>query len=207
MDLDSALDPASGDSVLAGAEYVGRFGGLYLLCDAGDDLLVIDQHAAHERINYERLRAAVDGAGVPSAPLDPPATLSLSPAEAAAVERHDDDLTRLGFDCDPFGGGTVRVRAVPAPLGRAADPETLRETLVALRDGDDAGRRDDLLADLACQPSLKAGDDLSDDEAAALVDRLGACERPFVCPHGRPTVLAVDEAHLASGFDRHPRRG
>lgn len=207
MDLDSALDPASGDSVLAGAEYVGRFGGLYLLCDAGDDLLVIDQHAAHERINYERLRAAVDGAGVPSAPLDPPATLSLSPAEAAAVERHDDDLTRLGFDCDPFGGGTVRVRAVPAPLSRAADPETLRETLVALRDGDDAGRRDDLLADLACQPSLKAGDDLSDDEAAALVDRLGACERPFVCPHGRPTVLAVDEAHLASGFDRHPRRG
>ncbi|WP_299333555.1 DNA mismatch repair endonuclease MutL [Haloplanus sp.] len=208
MDLDSSLTPVDADtSALANAEFVGRFGGLYLLCDAGDDLLVIDQHAAHERINYERLREAVEAEGVPSATLDPPATLSLSPAEVAAVESHASDLARLGFDCDPFGGGTVRVRAIPAPLGRVADPETLRETLAVLRDGDDTGRRDDLLADLACHPSLKAGDDLDNGEAAALVDRLGACERPFVCPHGRPTILAIDEAHLAGGFDRHPRRG
>ncbi|WP_338741084.1 DNA mismatch repair endonuclease MutL [Haloplanus salilacus] len=210
MDLDSALDPVdadAGESALADAEYLGRFDGLYLLCDAGDDLLVVDQHAAHERINYERLRAAVEEEGVPSATLDPPATLSLSPADVAAVESHAADLSRLGFDCEPFGGGTVRVRAVPAPLGRVAEPEALRETLAALRDGDDAGRRDVLLADLACHPSLKAGDALDDDEAAALVDRLGACEHPFACPHGRPTVLAIDEAHLAGGFDRHPRRG
>jgi DNA mismatch repair protein MutL len=210
MDLDAALDPVDADaaeSALADAEYVGRFGGVYLLCDAGDELLVIDQHAAHERINYERLRAAVGGEAVPSAALDPPATLSLSPPQVAAVERHADALADLGFDCTPFGGDTVRVRAVPAPLGRVADPESLRDALAALHDGDDAGRRDDLLADLACHPSLKAGDDLSADEAAALVDRLGECDRPFACPHGRPTTLAIGETHLAGGFDRHPRRG
>jgi DNA mismatch repair protein MutL len=207
MDLDAALDPVDADeSALADATFVGRFRDLYLLCAADDDLLVIDQHAAHERINYERLREAVDSAAVPSATLDPPATLSLSPAEVAAVEAHADELARLGFDPEPFGGGTVRLRAVPAPLGRVADPAALESTLAALRDGSAADERDALLADLACHPSLKAGDELTDDEATALVERLGACDQPFACPHGRPTVLAIDEGHLARGFDRHPNR-
>jgi DNA mismatch repair protein MutL len=207
MDLDAALDPVDGAaSALADATFVGRFRDLYLLCAADDDLLVIDQHAAHERINYERLREAVDAATVPSTALDPPATLSLSPAEVAAVESHADELAALGFDAEPFGGGTVRVRAVPAPLGRVADAESLVSTLAALRAGEAADRRDDLLADLACHPSLKAGDELTDEAAAALVDRLGACDQPFACPHGRPTVLAIDERHLARGFERHPNR-
>jgi DNA mismatch repair protein MutL len=207
MDLDAALDPvASEPSLLGDATFVGRFRDLYLLCEADDDLLVVDQHAAHERINYERLRAAVESEGVESAPLDPPATLSLSPGDVAAVEAHADELARLGFDCEPFGGGTVRVRAVPAPLGRVADAAALEDALAALREGRDADRRDELLADLACHPSLKAGDDLSDEGAAALVERLGTCEQPFACPHGRPTVLAIDEGHLARGFERHPNR-
>ena len=207
MDLDAALEPVDGTaSALADATFVGRFRDLYLLCAAGGDLLVIDQHAAHERINYERLREAVDSAAVPSATLDPPATLSLSPAEVAAVEAHTDELARLGFDPEPFGGGTVRLRAVPAPLGRVADPEALESTLAALREGGAGDQRDALLADLACHPSLKAGDELTDVEAAALIERLGACDQPFACPHGRPTVLAIDEGHLARGFDRHPNR-
>ncbi|AZH24166.1 DNA mismatch repair endonuclease MutL [Haloplanus aerogenes] len=207
MDLEAALDPVESEpSLLGDATFVGRFRDLYLLCEADGELLVIDQHAAHERINYERLRAAMESEGVPSATLDPPATLSLSPGEVAAVEAHADALARLGFDCEPFGGGTVRVRAVPAPLGRVADPDTLESTLAALRDGETAERRDELLADLACHPSLKAGDELDDDEATALIERLGACEQPFACPHGRPTVLAIDEAHLARGFERHPNR-
>jgi DNA mismatch repair protein MutL len=208
-DLADALDPVDGevDGTLGDVDVIGQFADLYVLCAAGDDLLVVDQHAAHERVNYERLREAVAEAGVPSVPVDPPATLSLSPGEAAAVDAHADALADLGFDCDTFGGGTVRVRAVPAPLGRAATPDSLREVLAALRDGETPDARDDLLADLACHPSLKAGDDLSRDEATALVERLAACDRPFACPHGRPTVLVVDETHLARGFDRHPRRG
>jgi len=207
MDLEAALDPVESEpSALGDATFVGRFRGLYLLCEADGELLVVDQHAAHERINYERLREAVGAEAVPSARLDPPATLSLSPGEAAAVDAHADELACLGFDCEPFGGGTVRIRAVPAPLGRVADPDALEPTLAALRDGEAAGRRDELLADLACHPSLKAGDELDDADAAALIERLGACEQPFACPHGRPTVLAIDEAHLARGFERHPNR-
>ncbi|MFB6303591.1 MAG: DNA mismatch repair endonuclease MutL [Haloferacaceae archaeon] len=201
-DLDAALAPAGGDSPFDDARVIGQYRGLYLLCEADGDLLVVDVHAAHERVNYERLRAALDDEGVPSAPVDPPATLTLSPGGVAAVEERRTDLERLGFAVEPFGGGTAKVSAVPAPLGRRAAPETLRDAVDALRAGEAADRREALLKDLACHPSLKAGDDLGDDEARALLDHLGACERPYACPHGRPTVLSVDEATLAKGFER-----
>jgi len=223
MDLDSALAPPEGetDSRLADAAYLGQFRGTYLLLEAGDDLLVVDQHAAHERVNFERLRAAVgggrtddgegaEGGSVPTRRLDPPETVSLPPGETATVEAERETLRELGFNADPFGGGTVRLRTVPAPLGRVADVDAFRETVAALHAGDvpdPADARDDLLADLACHPSLKAGDELADADARELVDRLAACERPFACPHGRPTVLTVEESTLIRGFERGPRLG
>ncbi len=233
VDLESTLEPVDGESELADASVIGAFRDLYLLCEADDQLLVVDQHAAHERINFERLRAAVgegvasgvdgsvasgvdggaapgDGAGVPSRRLDPPATLELSPGLAALLDAEDarETLERLGFDVDSLGGGTCRVRAVPAPLGRGANPESLRDALERIREEGTsdgalvAAARDELLADLACHPSLKAGDDLDHETAERLIERLGACEQPYACPHGRPTVLSIDEATLVRGFDR-----
>jgi DNA mismatch repair protein MutL len=213
-DLGSALDPVGeGDGsrpgAFADAEPVGVFRDLYVLVEAGDELLVIDGHAAHERVNYERLARAFDGEPVPTAALDPPATLSLSTDEAAAARAHADDLAALGFETEAFGGGTRRLRTVPAPFGRTADADAFRDALAAVS-GAEGGRgasrdaRDDLLADLACHPSLKRGDfaDLGDGDLRALLDRLGECDRPYACPHGRPTVLSVDEATFAAGFER-----
>jgi DNA mismatch repair protein MutL len=211
MDLETSLQPVDRESRLADVSVIGQFRELYLLCAAGDgDLLVVDQHAAHERINYERLRAAVGD--LPTRPVDPPATLSVSAAEAALVDSLGDELRVLGYEASTFGGGTVRVSAVPAPLGRTAAPESLRDVLATLDgDGSEGGIdavRDDLLTSLACHPSLKAGDALSDDEADALLDRLGACEQPYACPHGRPTVLSIGEETLVRGFEReHTRLG
>ncbi|MFD1526773.1 DNA mismatch repair protein MutL, partial [Halolamina salina] len=100
-------------------------------------------------------------------------------------------------------GTTVKLSTVPAPLGRPADAGAFRETLAALASGDDPeDAREDALAELACHPSLKAGDALDTEDAQALVDRLGQCEQPFACPHGRPTVLSVNEETLAAGFER-----
>jgi DNA mismatch repair protein MutL len=213
-DLESALAPVGDDDgsragAFADAEPIGAFRDLYVLVEAGDELLVIDGHAAHERVNYERLARALDGDPTPTATLDPPATVSLSTDEAAAARAHAEELAALGFETEPFGGGTRRLRTVPAPFGRTADADAFRDALAALS-GSDGGRgasadvRDDLLADLACHPSLKRGDfgDLGEADLRHLLDRLGECDRPFACPHGRPTVLSVDEATFAAGFGR-----
>ncbi|WP_049979286.1 DNA mismatch repair endonuclease MutL [Halolamina rubra] len=203
MGLEESLAPKAEESALAEAEVLGQFRDTYVLCAEGDDLLVVDQHAAHERVNFERLRAAVAGESVERAELSPPETVSLAPAEAAVVEEHADALAALGFDAESFGGTTAKLSTVPAPMGRPADAGAFRETLAALAGGDDpADARESALAELACHPSLKAGDALETAEAQALVERLGQCEQPFACPHGRPTVLSVSEETLAAGFER-----
>ncbi|MFB6126141.1 MAG: DNA mismatch repair endonuclease MutL [Halolamina sp.] len=208
MDLETGVEPrTAADSDLAEVEVLGQFRELYLLCADGDELLVVDQHAAHERVNYERLSAAVAESAVPTAELDPPATPSLSPSLAAAVEEHAADLAALGFDAEPFGGSTVKLSGVPAPLGRTADADAFRETLSALVDGERPAPREELLAELACHPSLKAGDELAASDAAALVERLGACDQPYACPHGRPTVLSLPAETLVRGFERESRLG
>ncbi|MFO8114312.1 MAG: DNA mismatch repair endonuclease MutL [Halorubrum sp.] len=206
----SALDPVGGDGgerprAFADAEPIGTFRDLYLLVEAGDELLVVDGHAAHERVNYERLGRAFADEPVATAALDPPATVSLSADEAAATEAHADALGALGFETEPFGGGTVRLRTAPAPFGRAADADAFRDALASLSGGEPKrDAREALLADLACHPSLKRGEigDLTREEQRSLLDRLGECDRPYACPHGRPTVLAVDEATFAAGFGR-----
>jgi len=208
--IEGALEPVGDEggerpATFADADPIGTFRDLYLLVEAGDELLVIDGHAAHERVNYERLARAFDGEAVPTADLDPPATASLSADEAAAAEAHADALAALGFETEPFGGGTVRLRTVPAPFGRAADEDAFRDALATLSDGESPrDAREALLADLACHPSLKRGDigGLTPEELRSLLARLGECERPYACPHGRPTVLSVDEATFASGFGR-----
>jgi DNA mismatch repair protein MutL len=206
MDLDDTLHPVDEESVFEDLTVIGQFRGLYLLCEADDELLVVDQHAAHERINYERLRDALDG-DVASTQLAAPATVSLSPGDRDVLESNRETLAALGFELDGFGRGTVRVTAVPAPLGRVADPDTLTDAVDALRAGETpADGRDALLKDLACHPSLKAGDDLSGEQATRLVTRLGACEQPYACPHGRPTVLAIGEETFVRGFERRSGR-
>ena len=208
--IEGALEPVGGDggerpATFADAAPIGTFRDLYLLVEAGDDLLVVDGHAAHERVNYERLARAFDGEAMPTADLDPPATVSLSADEAAAAEAHAEALAALGFETEPFGGGTVRLRAVPAPFARAADADAFRDALATLSDGETPrDARETLLADLACHPSLKRGaiGDLDEGELRSLLDRLGECDRPYACPHGRPTVLSVDEATFAAGFGR-----
>ena len=209
-DLDTALTPAgetdgSRAATFDDAEPIGVFRDLYLLVESGDELLVIDVHAAHERVNYERLCRAFEDDAVPTAEIDPPATLSLSAAESATADAHADELSALGFETEPFGGGTLRLRRVPAPFGRVVDTDAFRDAIASLAAGESPGdARDRLLADLACHPSLKRGDvaELDEPERRALLRRLGECQRPFACPHGRPTVLSLSEATFAAGFDR-----
>lgn len=204
LDFDAPITDDSVSTTFEDISVIGQFRELYLLCETGDELLVIDQHAAHERVNYERLRerAADD---IESVSLDPPATLSLTGAEAATVEANRDAIESLGFRLEAFGTNTYRATGIPAPLGRVADTDAVHDVLDAFLADDDPDPddpRDALLADLACHPSFRAGDDLSRSEATDLLKQLGTCEQPFACPHGRPTVISIGEATLARSFDR-----
>jgi len=202
VDAEGAFEPAR--SRFEDAAVIGQYRGLYLLCEADDDLLVVDQHAAHERVNYERLRARLDDGDVESVPVDPPTTLSLSSPQRAALEANRDVVDALGFDVERFGGDTYRATGLPAPLGRAdAGGDALVDVLDAFLAGESpADPRDALLVEAACHPSLRAGDDLTREAAADLLEALGGCEQPYACPHGRPTVLRVEESTLARGFER-----
>ena len=203
VDLDAPVEEleTSGDSAFADAEVIGQFRDLYLLCESGDDLLVVDQHAAHERVNYEELCAEFNGS-VPSVELEEAVTVDLSPEEAAVVEERGDALRENGFRVEEFGGGLYRVRGVPAPMGRVGDTELVHDVLDRFVAGEEIDLRDEVLKDVACHPSLKAGDELTKEEATSLVRALGGCEQPFACPHGRPTVLSVNERRIAEGFER-----
>ncbi len=206
-DLDTAIETGRPASRFDELSVIGTFRSLYLLCEADDELIVIDQHAAHERVNYERLRAAFDGRPIETAELDPPATVSLSPTARATLDAHAEAIAELGYDVEPFDDSTVRVKTVPAPFGRTATATSIRDAVGSIAsDGSGTDPREELLAELACHPSIKAGDELSAEATQALIDRLGECTDPYRCPHGRPTMTTLSEASLASAFDRQATR-
>ncbi len=183
--------------------FIGAFRQLYLLAEAGDELWIVDQHAAHERILFEELRRRIRE----EEPLwlKTPEVLALSAAEADRLEALRPELEALGLVVEPFGPERFLVRRVPAVL--ALDGAFLPEALKSLLAGEGveaALRR--VLGRLACRPAIKAGHPLSRAGAQALLDALRSTENPWVCPHGRPTALRLSELELARRFGRRGAR-
>ncbi|MDR7484130.1 MAG: DNA mismatch repair endonuclease MutL [Armatimonadota bacterium] len=181
---------------------LGQLLDTYILAEGPDGLYLIDQHAAHERVLYERLLAARRQGGVASQGLAVPLALEVTPAEMATVAGHLDHLATLGFAVELFGSRTLLLRAVPAP-GRGAADALLHRAIAAIADeraGDDALER--LTIATACHTAIRAGDRLGPDAVAALLADLAATEDPFTCFHGRPTIVAVTRADLERWFLR-----
>jgi DNA mismatch repair protein MutL len=172
--------------------------GRYLLAPIKGGLLVLDQHAAHERILFEEVLARLTGTPAASQQLLFPHVLDVSGEQYALLDEVGPLLERVGFTVRPFGGNTLSIEAVPPEVERAGRQE---EVLLALLDdllergARGSGVQEKIAASLACHAAIRFGDRLDPDERRALVDRLFACERPQVCPHGRPThfVLTLDE--------------
>jgi DNA mismatch repair protein MutL len=179
----------------------------YVLAEAPDGALVlVDQHAAHERLTHEALRAQLLAGGVRAQPLLLPAVVDLPPRDAARLLDHAAELARLGLEIEAFGGSAVLVRALPALLG-APDPapllKDLAEELAELGEAAALERRlDAALARLACHGSVRAGRRLSPAEMDALLRAMEATPRAATCSHGRPTVLRLDAAALERMFGR-----
>jgi DNA mismatch repair protein MutL len=179
----------------------------YVIAVAADGALVlVDQHAAHERLTHEAIRAQMLDGAVRSQPLLLPAVVDLPPADAARLVARAADLARLGLDLEAFGAGAVLVRAMPAALGAPEPGPLLRDLADEFADiGEQtalSARLDAIIARLACHGSIRAGRKLGQAEMSALLRQMEETPRAATCSHGRPTVLKLSKADIEKMFGR-----
>jgi DNA mismatch repair protein MutL len=192
---------------------LGQLHATYLVVEGKEDLLLVDQHAAHERVLYEQLRAAWLERGVERQALLAPLAVQLEPRARAALTDHVEDALRLGFEIEPFGDDTVAVRTLPALLADR-DPAGLVRSLADAwlegergREGIPADVRvldaaDRCFATLACHSARRKGDALDPREQQALLDALDAIPWAPTCPHGRPVVVPFTRPEIERRFGR-----
>ena len=200
----SAADLPPGDWPLGRA--IAQLQGIYILAENTQGLVVVDMHAAHERIVYERLKNQMDTASISSQPLLIPATFAASPQEVAAAEAHIDTLQALGLEITPFSPRTLAVRAVPTSLAQGDAVELARSVLAELAQHDASTviqrAQNELLSTMACHGAVRANRKLTIDEMNGLLRQMEATDRSDQCNHGRPTWRQITVKELDSLFLR-----
>lgn len=182
---------------------LGQFGPGYLVAEGPDGLVLVDQHAAHERILYNRLLERLrDGRGMSQALLIP-AAIDVEPALMAAAADHRTELAALGLELEEFGPRSLRVTGVPAEMPASRATKAVQETLAALSENRSDGAVEKAAAALACHSAVRFGDVLDLAEQRRLLDDLAAAEESVTCPHGRPTRLLVEWQELTRHFRRN----
>jgi DNA mismatch repair protein MutL len=184
---------------------IGQIGSAYLVAEGPDGLYLIDQHAAHERVLFEKLMVQHEMKSIPSQSLLTPAVVHLPPAQAKLLEGQLDALNHFGFEVELFGASAFQVRAMPT-IFRGSDPSLALRALVEDFEEDEAPLQAEVEAKLAgrvCKRlAVKAGQTLTPEEQRALLTDLEACESPRTCPHGRPTMIHLSVDMLERQFGR-----
>jgi DNA mismatch repair protein MutL len=201
------LDSAALPFASAPATVLGQHRNTYIVATDGEDLLLVDQHTAHERVRFEAIVDGLERAAVESQRLLAPLVVDLPPRVRPLLEEHAGALAALGFDAEPFGAGSVRVRAVPALLGTRDPGPALSRILQELLDREDAdwsvsGSRDRMAATLACHSAVRAGEPLRAETMVAIVRDLATTAHPTLCPHGRPTSVRIPREDVSRWFGR-----
>jgi len=184
---------------------LGQLKATYIVCQSPEGLMLIDQHAAHERTAFEQLRKEYSGNRIGRQALLFPETVEFGPREAAHMERHLESFRILGFDIEEFGPRTYRVSAQPAVLSTADPRDLLLDTLDSLARGGSEPleqRLDEVFARMACHAVVRANRRLTDEEIRALLARLDEEEYPLTCPHGRPISVNITFEELEKMFGR-----
>jgi DNA mismatch repair protein MutL len=187
-------------------QIIGVLNKLYVLMENQDGLVLVDQHAAHERILFEELRRRMEEQGVPSQRLLLAQTFELAPRDAEWVERNAATLQKMGIGIEPFGQNAFKIDSLPTFLD-VSDPVTfMRKVIDGLKsasNGSSALRLgEDMIAKTVCRHAVKANDPLRYLEVEKLITDLLQCELPYCCPHGRPTMIQISHAELEKKFGR-----
>jgi DNA mismatch repair protein MutL len=198
--------PRGSEGYFSSLAIIGQFNAAYIICQEGSDLVIIDQHAAHERVAFERLKRQHDEEGVEAQGLLFPQTLELSFREAAALGENLGELCRLGFALDPFGGSTWILKGVPRLLAEADYARVLRDILEELQNlGKSrtfADAREDILTRIACHGVVRGRHPLTREEIGSLFAQMDRTGFAGNCPHGRPVYRKITLAEIERMFKR-----
>jgi len=203
----SALQPSAFNMPLL--RLIGQIGATYLVAEGPDGLYLVDQHAAHERVLFEKLMLQHEKRNIPSQSLLEPVSVTLPPAQAALLEKQLEVLNDFGFQAEPFGPNTFQVRAMPT-LFSGSDAASALRALVEDFEEDEAPLQEEFEARLAARVckrmAVKAGQTLSGEEQRSLLTELENCDSPRTCPHGRPTMIHLSVDMLERQFGRRGPR-
>ena len=184
---------------------IGQLFSTYWLVEFKEQLYIIDQHAAHEKVLYERTMASLKTRQYTCQQVDPPIILTLSGREETLLNKNLKAFTDIGFEIEHFGGREYAVRGVPDNLFSIAKKELLTEMLDELAEDTQVGNSEmiyEKVASMSCKAAVKGNKALSMTEADNLIDQLLKLENPYACPHGRPTIISMSKYELEKKFKR-----
>ncbi|NBT89616.1 MAG: DNA mismatch repair endonuclease MutL [Verrucomicrobia bacterium] len=201
------LEVESAPGIPVGWRFLGVVDHLYLVAEKDGGVVLVDQHAAHERILFEQLLRQVAQEEVSAQRLLYPVTLEFPPLQASFLKERADELGKVGLGISPMGGNSFLVDALPPRIRTLAVEEFVRGVVADLEKGGTTTRKDrrlseEVIAKTVCRHAVKANDRLNDAEAVRLLADLLACELPYTCPHGRPTMILWGKAELEKKFGR-----
>ncbi len=185
---------------------IGVIGKLYVLLESKEGLVLMDQHAAHERVLFEEMKRRMETEGVPSQRLLTPIMVELSPRDFDLISKNLDTLDKLGLSAEPFGGSTLKIDSLPNFL-KSDDPESFLDDVIGeIRSASDKMSAlrlgEDMIATTVCRHAVKANDPLHNRELQKLLEDTLECDMPYCCPHGRPTLIQITYAELDRKFGR-----
>lgn len=184
---------------------IGQVFDTYWIIEYKDAMYIIDQHAAHEKVLFEKTFASLKSREFTSQNISPPIILTLSLQEAELLRRYQGEFETIGFEIEHFGGNEYAVRAVPDNLFSLAKKELLLEMLDGLSEDTGISGSEmiyDRIATMSCKAAVKGNNRLSEREANELIDQLLKLENPYACPHGRPTIISISKYEMEKKFKR-----
>ncbi len=185
---------------------MGVLGKLYVLLEGKEGLVMMDQHAAHERVLFEEMRTRMEEEGIPSQGLLVPLMIELPPRDFDLISQNIETLNKLGIMAEPFGGNTLKIDSLPSFL-KSDNPESfLQDVIEEIRASSDRMSKtrlgEDMIATTVCRHAVKANDPLRPEELQKLLEDLLICDMPYCCPHGRPTLIQISYPELEKKFGR-----